>query len=78
MAFANLTRTVTERAALDTLELVHRGAGLPGFLRPHPIERISRDLATYLRQPVPDLAMADAARAVLASDRATAELWGLS
>lgn len=75
VAFVNLTRGVTERAALDVLELVHRGVGLSGFLRPHPVERISRDLATYLRQPVPDLAMADAGRAILASKRDTADLW---
>lgn len=66
VAFANLTRMVTERAALDVLERVQRGVGLPGFMRTNPIERISRDLSTYLRQPVPDLAMSDAARAVLA------------
>ncbi len=67
VAFANLTRTVVERAALDVMETVQRGVGLPSFIRPHPIERITRDLATYLRQPVPDRAMSDAARAVLAS-----------
>lgn len=66
VAFANLTRMVTERAALDVMECVQRGTGLAGFMRPDPIERICRDLATYLRQPVPDLAMSDAARAVLA------------
>jgi alkylation response protein AidB-like acyl-CoA dehydrogenase len=65
VAFANLTRCASERAALDVLELVQRGAGLSAFLRGQPIERISRDLATYLRQPVPDLAMSDAARAIL-------------
>lgn len=75
VAFVNMTRMVTERAALDVLEAVHRGVGLAAFLRPHPIERVSRDLATYLRQPVPDLAMADAGRAVLASPRATGDLW---
>ena len=75
VAFVNLTRMVTERAALDVLEAVHRGAGLNAFIRPNPIERISRDLSTYLRQPVPDLAMADAARAILASPRTTAGLW---
>lgn len=56
---------VTERAALDVMERVQRGLGLSAFIRPHPAERICRDLATYLRQPVPDLAMSDAARAVL-------------
>jgi alkylation response protein AidB-like acyl-CoA dehydrogenase len=67
VAFVNLTRMVTERCALDIMESVQRGAGLVSFIRPHPIERISRDLATYLRQPVPDLAMSDGARAFLAS-----------
>jgi alkylation response protein AidB-like acyl-CoA dehydrogenase len=67
VAFANLTRMVTERCALDVMETVQRGVGLTSFIRPHPIERISRDLATYLRQPVPDLAMSDGAREFLIS-----------
>lgn len=67
VAFANLTRMVTERCALDVMETVQRGVGLASFIRPHPIERISRDLATYLRQPVPDLAMRDGATSFLAS-----------
>jgi hypothetical protein len=58
---------VTERAALDVIEAVQRGVGLSSFIRPNPIERICRDLSTYLRQPVPDLAMSDAARAWLRS-----------
>ena len=49
------------------MELVQRGIGLTGFIRPHPVERISRDLSTYLRQPVPDQAMSDAAGALLGS-----------
>ena len=68
VAFANLTRMVTERCALDVMEAVQRGVGLTSFIRPHPIERISRDLATYLRQPVPDLAMSNGAKAFLGSD----------
>ncbi|MFC0240663.1 acyl-CoA dehydrogenase family protein [Rhodopseudomonas telluris] len=67
VAFANMTRMVTERAALDIMENVQRGVGLLAFIRPDPIERICRDLATYLRQPVPDLAMSNAARAWLTS-----------
>jgi alkylation response protein AidB-like acyl-CoA dehydrogenase len=70
VAFANLTRMVTERAALDVMERVQRGIGLFGFIQPNPVERICRDLATYLRQPVPDLAMSDAARAVLSGQLA--------
>jgi len=68
VAFTNLTRMVTERAALEVIECVQRGAGLGAFMRGNPIERIARDLTTYLRQPVPDLAMSDAARAVLAGE----------
>ena len=67
VAFANLTRMVTERCALDVMETVQRGVGLSSFVRPHPIERISRDLATYLRQPVPDMAMSDGAKVFLSS-----------
>lgn len=67
VAFVNLTRTVTERSALDVMEMVQRGIGLTCFMRPHPIERISRDLSTYLRQPVPDQAMSDAAGSLLRS-----------
>jgi alkylation response protein AidB-like acyl-CoA dehydrogenase len=67
VAFANMTRMVTERSALDIMEAVQRGVGLVSFIRPNPIERVCRDLATYLRQPVPDLAMSDAARAFIAS-----------
>ena len=67
VAFANLTRMVTERCALDVMEAVQRGVGLASFIRPNSIERISRDLATYLRQPVPDLAMSDGAKAFLTS-----------
>ena len=67
VAFANLTRMITERCALDVMEIVQRGVGLSSFIRPHPIERISRDLATYLRQPVPDLAMCDGGKSFLNS-----------
>jgi hypothetical protein len=55
------------------MEAAHRGVGLVSFIRPNPIERICRDLATYLRQPVPDLAMSDAARAWLKSELAVGE-----
>ena len=73
VAIANLTRMVTERCALDVMEAVQRGIGLTSFIRPHPVERISRDLATYLRQPVPDLAMSEGAREFLASKLSVGE-----
>lgn len=67
VAFAHLTRMTVERCALTVLETVQRGIGLRAFIRPRDVERICRDLATYLRQPAPDLAMSDGARAFLAS-----------
>jgi len=50
-----MARLAIERHLLDVIELVHRSVGLASFRRDHPIERISRDLQTYLRQPAPDL-----------------------
>jgi hypothetical protein len=41
--------------------LVQRSLGLSAFLRSNPVERMCRDLATYLRQPAPDEAFAVAA-----------------
>jgi hypothetical protein len=37
------------------------------------VERVCRDLATYLRQPVPDLAMSDGARVYLNSSLSVGE-----
>ncbi|MCX7322538.1 MAG: acyl-CoA dehydrogenase family protein [Hyphomicrobiales bacterium] len=65
VAFTHLTRMAVERSALTVIETVQRGVGLRAFVRPNDIERICRDLSTYLRQPAPDLAMSDAARTFL-------------
>ncbi len=66
VALAGLARLAVERCALDLIEAVQRSIGLSGFLRPHPIERVARDLATYLRQPAPDRVLDRAAGFVLA------------
>ena len=60
-AYVNLARLAVERSALEAVALVERGAGLSAFTRPDPIERVVRDLTTYLRQPFPDGAMEHAA-----------------
>lgn len=65
VAFTHLTRMTVERSALTVIETVQRGIGLRAFVRPNDVERICRDLSTYLRQPAPDLAMSDAARTFL-------------
>ena len=75
VAYVNLSRLAVEAAALDLLQLVQRSVGLQAFLRPNPIERISRDLATYLRQPGPDRALTDAAAWVLAQPVDAQDLW---
>ncbi len=75
LAYVGLTRGVVERAGLDVMEAVHRGLGLSSFVRPHAAERVGRDLATYLRQPAPDGAMADAAGTVLEKAGPSRLLW---
>lgn len=75
IAYVNLARLAVERAGLEVLERAQRSVGLQGFLRDHPLERLSRDLATYLRQPAPDRALVTAARHVLEAPQSIGELW---
>ena len=75
VAYVNLARLAVEAAALELMQLAQRSIGLQAFLRPNPIERISRDLATYLRQPGPDRALTDAAAWVLAQPVDAQDLW---
>ena len=75
VAYVNLARLAVEAAALELMQLVQRSVGLQAFLRPNPIERISRDLATYLRQPGPDRGLTDAAAWILAQHVGIQDLW---
>lgn len=75
VAIVGLARLAVERAGLDVLERAQRSVGLAGFLRPHPLERLSRDLATYLRQPAPDRALVTAAAVVAAAPGPACDLW---
>jgi alkylation response protein AidB-like acyl-CoA dehydrogenase len=75
VAYVNLARLAVETAALELMQLAQRSIGLQAFMRPNPIERISRDLATYLRQPGPDRALTDAAAWVLAQPVSAQDLW---
>lgn len=56
-----LARLAVEAAALDAIGLAQRSIGLAAFVRPHPVERLARDLSTYLRQPALDTVLAEAA-----------------
>jgi alkylation response protein AidB-like acyl-CoA dehydrogenase len=75
VAYVNLARLAVEAAALDVMQLIQRSVGLQAFLRPNPIERISRDLGTYLRQPGPDRALTEAATWILAQPVGVQDLW---
>jgi alkylation response protein AidB-like acyl-CoA dehydrogenase len=75
VAYVNLARLAVERAGLDLMELVHRSVGLQALMRPNPIERISRDLATYLRQPGPDRALTSAADWLLRRETSSMDVW---
>lgn len=67
-----MARLAVERHLLDVIERVQRSVGLTAFRHDNPIERITRDLQTYLRQPVPDRVrdlVAEHAFARLSSDK---------
>ncbi len=49
--------------------------GASGLHATRPIERVSRDLATYLRQPGPDRALTSAAAWILEREPHASELW---
>jgi alkylation response protein AidB-like acyl-CoA dehydrogenase len=61
VAYVNLARTAVETACLDALRHIQRSLGLAAFMQGSKVERIARDLATYLRQPAPDDALLEAA-----------------
>ena len=54
VAYVNLARLAVEAACLDALRLTQRSLGLSAFLVGGEVERLARDLATFLRQPAPD------------------------
>jgi alkylation response protein AidB-like acyl-CoA dehydrogenase len=68
IAFVLMTRGVVERAGLDAMEAAARSVGTRAFFEDHPLDQACRDLALYLRQPVPDQALDRAAGAFLTAD----------
>jgi hypothetical protein len=61
VAYVGLARIAVETACLDAMQLVQRSLGLSAFRRGNPVELVSRDLGTYLRQPAPDAVLTEAA-----------------
>jgi alkylation response protein AidB-like acyl-CoA dehydrogenase len=70
-----MTRGIVEDAGLVVMEAAARGVGTASFFDGDPIDRITRDLGLYLRQPVPDQARDRAAAAWLERDRWGEEPW---
>jgi alkylation response protein AidB-like acyl-CoA dehydrogenase len=61
IATAGFARIAVERACLDAMEVLQRSIGLSSFQCGTSIERICRDLQTYLRQPAPDDVLTESA-----------------
>jgi len=60
-AYVDLARGTFETAALTIIETTRRNVGLSTFIAPDPLDRVLRDLETYLRQPFLDASRNNAA-----------------
>lgn len=67
IATANMARHAVETACGLIIDLAGKSVGVQGMLAPHPLERLIRDLTTYLRQPAPDAALASVGQEALAA-----------
>lgn len=53
-AYVDLARSIFEDLALGVVDATRRNVGLGTFIAPDPLDRVLRDLETYLRQPFVD------------------------
>ncbi|WP_159469832.1 acyl-CoA dehydrogenase family protein [Dyadobacter sp. 3J3] len=74
LAYVNMTRTIIEEICLRCMQLAERSIGARGLMRPNPMERIHRDLTTYLRQPAPDATLTAIGEYVLKQE-STKGIW---
>lgn len=75
LAYADMMRTAIEQICTDVMVLCQKSVGARGLNKPYHFERIIRDLNTYLRQPAPDLSLANVGKYVLESTISSAALW---
>lgn len=73
--YVGMMRTAVEGICFRTIRRAQQCVGLQGMLKPHPLERVSRDLLTYLRQPNPDGSFMGAGRYALGSEEPLEKLW---
>jgi alkylation response protein AidB-like acyl-CoA dehydrogenase len=75
VAYVGMARIAVERVSMDVIALSQRSIGLRAMMDASPMERIARDLATYLRQPVPDAIRDGVAAAVLDNGAPALQRW---
>jgi alkylation response protein AidB-like acyl-CoA dehydrogenase len=68
VATVNLARSAVERACFDAIALVQQSLGLMALVEGNPVENLTRDLTTYLRQPALDEALDEAAATFVNQD----------
>ncbi len=73
--YANMVRTAISGICQEVIQLTLASIGVQSCLKPNPVERIIRDLQTYLCQPNPDGALASVGTYVGVSEQSTAYLW---
>lgn len=75
MEYANMVRTAISNICQEVIRLTLDSVGVQGCMKPNPVERILRDLQTYLRQPNPDGALAAVGQYVGHSPQPLSQLW---
>jgi alkylation response protein AidB-like acyl-CoA dehydrogenase len=65
---ANMCRQAVQDACELVLKLSVQSVGVSGMLAPHPLERLVRDLMTYLRQPGPDASLTSIGKLALEAE----------
>ncbi len=55
---ANMTRSAILDICSNVIHLAEKCVGLAGMMGDHPMQKLQRDLTTYLKQPGPDRALA--------------------
>ena len=69
VALTRAARTEIEELSHDCLRLASQCLGLRAMVAPHPLERLIRDLTTYLRQPALDTSVEGLGRFTLDGSR---------
>ncbi|NNJ24299.1 Mycothiol S-conjugate amidase [Planctomycetes bacterium LzC2] len=65
VAYTRAARTEIEELSHEVIQLASQCIGLRGLVTPHLLERLIRDLSTYLRQPALDTSVEGVARFTL-------------